>query len=70
MHADATHKLALGSMLSVLGAAIIVLSPLVGWTELARPWSFILGFAGGVTAGSGVPLALCGLAGVRGRRQA
>jgi hypothetical protein len=56
-----TRKIALGSALAAIGGASIMLSLMLGWNELARPWSFIIGFAGGLTGGAGVALALCGL---------
>ena len=64
----AAQKLALGSALTVVGAAVMVLSPHLGWTGFARPWSFLIGFAGGLTGGVGVALAVCGL--LRGGRHA
>jgi hypothetical protein len=54
-------KIALGAVLSTLGALGIVLSLLLGWTEAARPWSFVLGFVVGVIAGLGATLAITGL---------
>ncbi len=54
-------KIALGSLLSTFGALGIVLSLLLKWTELPRPWDFLLGFVVGVTAGLGVTLAIVGL---------
>jgi hypothetical protein len=56
-----TKKLAIGSIFSILGGAGIILGPLLGFTEFARPWSFILGFIFGVMSGVGVVLALFGL---------
>jgi branched-subunit amino acid permease len=53
-------KLAFGSILGFLGAAGIILGPLLGLSELARPWSFILGFIFGLLAGVGVALSLSG----------
>jgi hypothetical protein len=55
------QRLALGSALAAVGGAIIVLSLLLGWNELPRPWSFLVGLAAGLTGGIGVPLAVCGL---------
>ena len=55
------QKLAAGSALAAVGGLVIVLSLVFGWSGLARPWSFIIGFAGGVTGGTGVALAVCGL---------
>lgn len=56
-----SQKLALGSVLAVVGGAVITLSLLLGWSALPRPWSFLIGLAGGLTGGVGVPLAICGL---------
>jgi hypothetical protein len=55
------HKLSLGSVFAIFGAAGIILRPLLGFSELARPWSFILGFVFGVLAGVGVVLSITGL---------
>ena len=55
------HKLALGSALAAVGGSIIVFSLLFGWNGLPRPWSFLVGLAGGLTGGAGVALAVCGL---------
>jgi len=55
------QRLALGSALAAVGGATIMLSLLFGWNELARPWSFLVGFAGGLTGGAGVAIAVCGL---------
>jgi hypothetical protein len=54
-------KIALGSVLSTLGALVIVLSVLFEWTAAPRPWGFLLGFITGVLAGLGVTLAISGL---------
>jgi len=56
-----TKKLSLGSIFAILGAAGIIFGALLGFTELAGPWSFILGFIFGVLAGIGVVLAISGL---------
>jgi len=58
-------KLGLGACLSGIGALGIVLGPMLGLPELGRPWSFLLGFAFGVSAGIGVALSIAGLAGLR-----
>ena len=55
------HKLAVGSALAAIGGATIMLSLVFGLNELARPWSFLVGFAGGLTGGTGVAIAVCGL---------
>ena len=54
-------KLGLGSVFAIFGAAGIILRPLLGFSELARPWSFLLGFIFGVLAGVGVVLSLSGI---------
>ena len=51
----------IGIILAILGGAGIIFGPLLGFTELARPWSFLLGFIFGVMTGIGVALALFGL---------
>jgi predicted ABC-type sugar transport system permease subunit len=59
-------RIAVGSVLSALGALAIVLSLLLGWTEVALPWDFLLGFLVGVVTGLGATLAVTGL--IEGRR--
>jgi hypothetical protein len=54
-------KLALGSALAAVGGTIIILSFLLGWNESPRPWSFLIGFCGGLSGGAGASLAACGL---------
>jgi hypothetical protein len=54
-------KLGLGAALAAFAGAGIVLSMILDWTSLARPWGFILGFVFGVAAGTGVALAIAGL---------
>ncbi len=54
-------KLALGSTLASLGGLLMVLSPLVGWYSVPRPWEFPLGFSTGLFAGLGATLAISGL---------
>jgi hypothetical protein len=54
-------KLTIGASFALPGAAGIILGPLLGFSELAKPWSFILGFIFGVLAGIGVALSLFGL---------
>ena len=65
---SAEQKLAIGSMLAIVGAIVVVLAPRLGWTQLDRPWSFLIGLLGGITAGAGVPLSICGLVGVSRRK--
>ncbi|MFC2164834.1 hypothetical protein ACFLT2_07555 [Acidobacteriota bacterium] len=54
-------KLSLGSIFAIFGAAGIIFIPLLGFSELTPPWSFILGFIFGVMAGVGVALSISGL---------
>ncbi|MBN2070561.1 MAG: hypothetical protein JW814_03800 [Candidatus Krumholzibacteriota bacterium] len=54
-------RLALGSVMSIIGAAGMILGPVFGATDLTGPWSFITGFLTGLTGGIGVALALSGL---------
>ena len=58
---SSANKLTIGIIFAILGGAGIILGPLLGFTELARPWSFLLGFIFGVMTGIGVALALFGL---------
>jgi hypothetical protein len=58
---NAAKKLTIGSILAILGGIGIMLGPLLGFTGLAKPWSFILGFIFGVMTGIGVAIALFGL---------
>jgi len=55
---NAAKKLPTGSIFAIIGGAGIILGPLLGFTELVKPWSFILGFMFGVLSGIGVALAL------------
>jgi hypothetical protein len=61
-------RLGLGSAAAVLGAAVIVLSPVLGWADLSRPWSFLVGLTAGLVSGAGAAVAVCGLLAARGRR--
>jgi hypothetical protein len=54
-------KLAFGAIFGILGAAGIILGPFLGFSELARPWSFVLGFIFGVLSGIGAVLSLFGI---------
>ncbi len=56
-----TKKQALGAVFASLGGAGIILGPLLGFSELGRPWSFVFGFVFGVLAGTGFALSLFGL---------
>jgi predicted ABC-type sugar transport system permease subunit len=51
-------KLGIGSVLSTFGALGIVLSLILEWTALPRPWGFLLGFVLGVATGLGVILSI------------
>jgi hypothetical protein len=58
---DTKSKLGFGSALATLGGVGAVLLPLLGWTEIGRPWSFLLGFVFGLSAGVGVALSIAGM---------
>lgn len=58
---NARNKMAIGSVLATLGALAILLSILLEWTALPRPWGFLLGFANGLVTGLGATLAVSGL---------
>jgi hypothetical protein len=47
-------------MLAGIGGLGIVLSVLLGWSAVPRPWGFLLGFVVGLLAGLGVALAVSG----------
>jgi hypothetical protein len=55
---SAAKKLTSGAVLALLGGAGIIFGPLLGFSDLERPWSFILGFVFGVLAGIGIALSL------------
>jgi predicted ABC-type sugar transport system permease subunit len=55
------QKLGLGSVFATFGALGIVLSMMLEWTALPRPWGFLLGFILGVATGLGVLLSIKGL---------
>ena len=61
MGLDSQGKTGLGAGLAVVGAAGIVLSPMLGWTALNGPWAFVLGFLFGIAGGSGAALVIAGL---------
>ena len=48
-------------MLATFGGTGIVLSILLDWTSLSRPWSFLLGFLMGILSGMGAALSIYGL---------
>lgn len=61
MKLSSRQKLGLGSPLTVIGAIGIVVGPVAGWSDFDRPWSFLMGFGFGVSAGLGVALCVSGL---------
>ena len=54
-------QLAVGAVLATAGGLGIVLSLILDWTSLERPWSFLVGFVFGLAAGVGTALAVVGL---------
>ena len=54
-------KLGLGSPLACFGALALILVPLMGWTFVMGPWSFVIGLTIGITTGAGVALTIAGL---------
>ena len=60
-------KLAFGALLTIFGAAGMVLAPAFGVSHLPPPWSFMSGFIFGLLAGAGLALAFAGL--IEKRRQ-
>ena len=54
-------QLAMGTVLATAGGLGIVLSLILDWTSLERPWSFLVGFGFGLAAGVGTALAVAGL---------
>ncbi len=54
-------KIGLGAALSTIAGAGIALSAILGWTSLARPRGFTVGFVFGIAAGTGIVLAVAGL---------
>ncbi|UCH09348.1 MAG: hypothetical protein JSU61_08900 [Fidelibacterota bacterium] len=55
------NKLTLGSIMALIGAAGLILGPVIGLAALGRPWSFIAGFVVGIIGGLGVALSVAGL---------
>jgi len=55
------HRLQLGAALACCGAIGMLLAPRFGMTLLGRPWSFIVGFLIGISAGLGAALSVYGL---------
>jgi len=62
-------KMALGAGLTTVSGLLMVLSPIVGWYSLPSPWSFVLGFATGLFAGTGSAVAIKGFVEHRHERQ-
>jgi len=54
-------KTGLGALLAVIGALVVVLSHLLGWTTHPYAWVPWLEFAAGVMAGVGAALTVGGL---------
>lgn len=54
-------ELSIGAFLGTVGSVGIIISILFGAPDLARPWSFLVGFTVGVVTGIGVVLSLHGL---------
>jgi hypothetical protein len=54
------NQIAIGSLLAIIGALGIILGPVFKLTELASPWSFIVGFFTGLAAGLGGVLSISG----------
>lgn len=61
-------KLAVGSVLAILGGIGMAIGPFLGASELGRPLSFLAGFMVGVVAGVGVAIAVAGLLEQRSQR--
>jgi hypothetical protein len=61
-------KLAVGSVLAILGGIGMAIGPFLGATELGRPMSFLIGFMVGVVSGVGVAIAVAGLLEQRSQR--
>jgi len=55
------RKTGVGAVLGVLGGIFVVVGPVLGLTELGRPWSFLVGFVVGVITGLGAVLTVSGL---------
>ena len=60
-------RLATGAALAVVGGLGIILSTLLGWTSLSRPWAFLIGFGCGLAAGLGSALSIFALVTMRGQ---
>jgi len=54
-------KTGIGAALACLGALGFVIGPALGLADLARPWSFLIGFVVGIVAGLGATVAVAGL---------
>jgi len=58
-------RLLLGSILGIVGCLAIILGPMFKLTEFPSPWSFIIGFFAGLSAGLGTALSISGLISMR-----
>lgn len=56
-----SRKTPIGACLAALGGIGMSLTPTMGATELARPWSFLAGVLVGLSAGAGAALTVGGL---------
>jgi len=65
---NANMKLGVGAVLAAVGALAFVIGPVLGFADLGRPLSFILGFVIGIIAGMGATLSVSGLIDVRRER--
>ena len=61
MKVSTQTKVALGSVLTTLGALSVVLSLLLEWPAAPHFWGFLFAFLVGVLAGVGVTFAVAGL---------
>lgn len=54
------NKIVFGSILAIIGALGIVFGLVLDLSELARHWSFVIGFFTGLSAGLGSVLSVAG----------
>lgn len=66
---NSRKRLAVGSVLAVIGALALVLLPSLNLIPEKSPWDFMLGFAVGITAGLGTALAIYGLLEIKSRNE-